>query len=100
MPKTIEIPIVIYTDVFLIAGFVKIKPKVKYLLNPYLPQRISEVIDVASERMKKVGEKGFIEITNADIQDLRTKEIIRTGVKRLVVNKSSIRIIIPLETKP
>ncbi|MCX7941145.1 MAG: hypothetical protein N2555_05190 [Endomicrobia bacterium] len=99
MPKVIEVPILIYTDTFLITGFVKIKPKLKYLVNPYLPRRISEVIDVAGERMEKVGEKGFLEVTNADIQDLRTKEIIRTSVKRLVVNKSSIRIIIPLENK-
>ncbi|MCS7152277.1 MAG: hypothetical protein NZ928_07880 [Endomicrobia bacterium] len=51
MPKVIEAPIIIYTDTFLITGFVKIKPKLKYLVNPHLPQRISEVIGVAGERM-------------------------------------------------
>lgn len=98
--KIINVPLAIYTDKFLITGFVKIRPKLKYLFKKYLPQRISEIIDVAGERMEKVGEKQFLEVTNADIQDLETKELIKTQVKRLVVNKNAIRIIIPIEVKP
>lgn len=98
--KILNVPLAIYTDVFLITGFVKIRPKLKYLFKRYLPQRISEIIGVASERMGKVGEKSFLEVTNADIQDLRTKELIKTQVKRLVINKNAIRIIMPIEVKP
>ncbi len=100
MPKIIEVPLAIYTNRFLITGFVKIRPKLKYLFRKYLTQRISEIIDVAGERMEKVGEKNFLEVTNADIQDLTTGEIIRTQVKRLVVNKNAIQIILPIEVKP
>lgn len=100
MPKIKNVSLAIYTDEFLITGFVKVKHKLKYVFKRYLPQRISEIIGVASERMGKVGEKMFLEITNADIQDLRTKEIIKTQVKRLVVNKNAIRLIIPIEVKP
>jgi len=98
--KIVEVPLAIYTDRFLITGFVKIRPKLKYLFKKYLPQRISEIIDVAGERMEKVGEKSFLEVTNADIQNLTTGEVIKTQVKRLVVNKNAIQIIIPIEIKP
>lgn len=99
MAKITNVPLAIYTDTFLITGFVKIRPKLKYIFKRYLPQRISEIIGVASERMGKVGEKMFLEVTNADIHDLRTQQIIRTQVKRLVINKNAIRIIIPIEAK-
>ncbi|MCS7231270.1 MAG: hypothetical protein RMJ67_03945 [Elusimicrobiota bacterium] len=98
--KIINVPLAIYTDKFLITGFVKIRPKLKYLFRKYLIQRISEIIDIAGERMEKVGEKQFLEVTNADILDLETKEIIRSQIKRLVVNKNAIRIIIPIDIKP
>jgi hypothetical protein len=98
--KIIEVPLAIYTDKFLITGFVKIRPKLKYLFKKYLLKRMSEIIDVAGERMEKVGEKSFLEVTNADIQDLTTGELIRTQVKRLVINKNAIQIIVPIEVKP
>ncbi len=101
MPKKIlNVPLAIYTDVFLITGFVKVRPKLKYIFKRYLPQRISEIVGIAGERMSQVGEKLFLEVTNADIQDLRTKEMIKTQVKRLVINKNAIRIIVPIEVKP
>jgi len=33
--KIIEVPLAIYTDKFLITGFVKIRPKLKYLFKKY-----------------------------------------------------------------
>ncbi len=98
--KIVNVPLAIYTPEFLITGFVKISPRKKFFLKPYVPRRISEIIDIAGERMERVGEKEFLEVANADIQDLRTNTMLKTQVKRVVVSKSAIRIIIPIEIPP
>jgi len=57
-------------------------------------RRVSDIISSATERMSKVGEPDFIELTNVDLQDLKTNKVIE-GLRSVVVNKSAISIIIP-----
>ena len=83
----------IYTPEFLVNGFVKLK-LTKIGDRKMFSRRISDVLNLASERMAQAGESEFIELRNADIQDLRTNHTLK-GIKHLVIRKSAIRMIIP-----
>ena len=83
----------IYTPEFLVNGYVKMKP-MKIGDQRMYSRRVSDIINSASERMAQVGEPGFLELSNADMQDLKTNEVLK-GIKSMVISKSAIRIIIP-----
>ena len=83
----------IYTPEFLVNGFVKVKAR-KIGDRRMYSRRVSDVLCSACERMAQAGEPDFLELRNADLQDLRTNQIIK-GIKSVVINKSAIRIIVP-----
>ncbi len=94
-----KVPVTIFTSDYIITGFVVVRIK-KWFFNKFRLRRISDILSFATQRMRKVGQKEFIEIVDADIQDIKTKEYIKTQVRRIVINKSDIKFIIPIETEP
>ena len=83
----------VYTREFLVRGHVKIK-RMKIGDQHIFPRRISDIISSATERMSKVGEPDFLELTNVDLKDLKTNQVLE-GLRSVVVSKSAITIIIP-----
>lgn len=96
----LNIPVQIFTDVLIVTGFIKVRRGIRHGLKRFVPRRISDYLQIASERMNRVGEIDFIEVTKADVQDLKTGEVIKTSVKRIAINKNAIRAVIPVEIKP
>lgn len=101
MKQTVlNIPVQIFTDVLIVTGFIKVRRGIRHGLKKFVPRRISDYLQIAGERMNRVGEMDFIEVTKADIQDLKTGEIIKTSVKRIAINKNAIRAVVPIEVRP
>jgi hypothetical protein len=92
--KRRSVLLLIYTPEFLISGYAKVK-QVKIGDSKVYSRRVSDIIAAASERMSYAGEPEFLELTKADIQDLRTKETLAAKLRSVVVRKSAIRLIIP-----
>jgi|YNPBryBLVA2012_1023415.scaffolds.fasta_scaffold04352_6 hypothetical protein len=97
--RILNIPISVYTAELLISGNVKVRAH-RLEDGSLFPRRISDILDQAGERMDRVGETEFIELANASIQDLSTREVLRTKVQRVVVNKRAVVLIVPLELEP
>lgn len=97
--RILNIPIAVYTAEYLVSGYVKVRAH-RLSDGSLFPRRISDILDQAGERMDRVGENDFIELANASIQDLKTHEILRTKVQRVVVNKRAVVLIVPLEIAP
>jgi hypothetical protein len=100
MPRrtdTKSIPLHLLTANYQITGFVK-APAIKhgFLGAKSYPKRLSDILFFASERMVKKGELEFINITNAEIQDISSGRVIRSAIPYLAVSKRAIQAIIPM----
>lgn len=96
----LNVPVQIFTDTLAVTGFIKVRGNIRHGLKKFIPRRISDYLQIAGERMNRAGEMDFIEVTKADVQDLKTGNIIKTSVRRIAINKNAIRAIIPIEVKP
>ena len=66
--------LIIYTREFRIEGYVKLW-QIKIVDKTVYPRTISDVINMASERMALAGEPDFLELGEADMKDLKTGEV-------------------------
>lgn len=90
--------LIIYTRDFRIEGYVKLRP-MKIVDKTMYPRRISDIINMASERMALAGEPDFLELGQADMKDLKTGEVFK-AIRNLAIRKSAVTFVFPAAYLP